>query len=106
MVLEIWKKIAEYFNAIHGIDKYHVFNRIYLTFRTSQLITLNWMLNDQSEKCSSKINLRKEIVELVKNENVDLALLRLNEIKKNSFDQCNSLNSGDFQIRWKHLNDN
>ena len=35
------KKIAEYFNAIHAIDKYHVFNRIYLTFRTSQLITLN-----------------------------------------------------------------
>ena len=87
------KKIAEYFNAIHAIDKYHVFNRIYLTFRTSQLITLNWMLNDQSEKCSSRINLGKEILELVKNDKLDLALLRLNEIKKNSFIQCYSLNS-------------
>lgn len=87
------KKIAEYFNAIHAIDKYHVFNRIYLTFRTSQLITLNWMLNDQNEKFSSKINLRKEILELVKNYEVDSAILRLNEIKKNSFTQCYSLNS-------------
>ena len=51
------------------------------------------MLNDQSKKCSSKINLRKEILELVKNDKLDLALFRLNEIKQNSFTKCNSLNS-------------
>jgi hypothetical protein len=51
------------------------------------------MLNDQNEKFSSKINLRKEILELVKNYEVDSAILRLNEIKKNSFTQCYSLNS-------------
>ena len=87
------KLIAQYFNATHGIDKYHVLNRIWVTFRSQQLKLMEWMLNDSTKLNCEKRSLCKPIIKLVKETKIEEALELLGDIKKNCKSQCYQLNS-------------
>ena len=58
------KLIAQYFKATHGIDKYHVLNRIQLTFRNQQLKLMECMLNDSTKLNCEKRSLGKPIIKI------------------------------------------
>ena len=76
------KAIAERLNAMHALDKFHVISWIEHTFKTEQLKQINWLLNDSANKDSYKINLKKQILELVLAGKIDEAICMLTNLKE------------------------
>ena len=76
------KAIAERLNATHALDRFHALSWIEHTFKTEQLKQINWLLNDSANKHSKKINLKKQILELVLAGKIDAAICKLTNLKE------------------------
>ena len=76
------KAIAERLNATHALDRFHVISWVEHTFKTEQLKQINWLLNNSANKHSYKINLKKQILELVFTGKIDEAISKLTNLKK------------------------
>ena len=88
------KAIAERLNATHALDRFHALSWIEHTFKTEQLKQINWLLNNSANKHSHKINLKKQILELVLAGKIDEAICKLTNLKEKypfSVHQINAL---------------
>ena len=76
------KAIAERLNATHALDRFHALSWIEHTFKTEQLKQINWLLNESANEHSYKINLKKQILELVLAGKIDEAICKLTNLKE------------------------